>query len=118
MNIKKSYEGLEGAYVYIYSGTYNVIASDDGINSAGDTDEECQPGGNGNQPRGGNGGFRRNLRKRKMAECYSFHINIYGGNIYVNAEADGLDANGNIVISGGNITVFGAKVVLMEIQLI
>ena len=109
MNIKKSYEGLEGAYVYIYSGTYNVIASDDGINSAGDTDEECQPGGNGNQPRGGNGGFRRNLRKRKMAECYSFHINIYGGNIYVNAEADGLDANGNIVISGGNITVFGAK---------
>jgi hypothetical protein len=34
---------------------------------------------------------------------------IYGGEIYINAEADGLDANGNIVISGGDITVFGAK---------
>lgn len=34
---------------------------------------------------------------------------IYGGEIYINAESDGLDANGNIIISGGNITVWGAK---------
>ena len=116
VNIKKSNEGIEGAYVYIYSGIYNVIASDDGINSAGDTDTECSPGGNGNQPgQGGNqpreGGrtFRRNLRNRKLAECYTFHMYIYGGEIYINAGADGLDANGNIIISGGNITVFGAQ---------
>ena len=38
MNILKSYEGLKGAQIYIYSGTYNIIASNDGINSAGDTD--------------------------------------------------------------------------------
>ena len=37
LNVTKSYEGLEGAQVYIYSGTYRVIASDDGINAAGDT---------------------------------------------------------------------------------
>ena len=125
LKVTKSYEGLEGAYIYIYSGTYNIIASDDGINSAGDTDEECeqggngnQPGGNGNQPGGqpggGPGGFRRIENKyprnlRGLAECYSFHMYIYGGEIYVNAEADGLDANGNIVISGGNITVWGAQ---------
>ena len=52
---------------------------------------------------------KRNLRKRKLNDCSTFHINIYGGEIFVNAEADGLDANGNIVISGGNITVWGAK---------
>ena len=123
VNIEKSYEGLEGAYIYIYSGTYNVIASDDGINSAGDTDTECQPGGNGNQPGGqgpgnnpgGPGGrpggrnIIRNLRGRRLAECNSFHMYIYGGEIFINAESDGLDANGNIVISGGNITVWGAK---------
>ena len=118
MNITKSYEGLEGSNVYIYSGTYNIISSDDGINSAGDTDEECQPGGNGNHPGGGGPRPwrslsitkkpRQNLRKR-LAECYTFHIYIYGGEIYVNAESDGLDANGNIVISGGNITVWGAR---------
>ena len=88
MNITKSYEGLEGSNVYIYSGTYNIISSDDGINSAGDTDEECQPGGKRNQPGGGRPRSWRslsmtkkplkNLRKR-LAECYTFHIYIYGG---------------------------------------
>ena len=115
LNIKKSYEGLEGSYVYIYSGTYSIISSDDGINSAGDTDTECGPGGNGNQLPGGPGGFRKtekrygNLRGKRLAECNSFHMYIYGGEIYINAESDGLDANGNIIISGGNITVWGAK---------
>ena len=112
MNILKSLEGIEGSYIYIYSGTYNVIASDDGINSAGDTEEECGFGGN----NGGRDPFwgkrenkKRNLKNRKLAECFSFHMYIYGGEIFVNAEADGLDANGNIEISGGNITVWGAK---------
>ena len=36
-------------------------------------------------------------------------MNIYGGNIYVNAEHDGLDANGNVNIYGGNIEVWGAR---------
>ena len=70
-------------------------------------------------PGGNNGGGRfgpryRNLkgkriRKLQQNQCGTFHIYIYGGDIYVNAEADGLDANGNIVISGGNIEVWGAK---------
>ena len=121
LNVTKSYEGLEGAQVYIYSGTYRVIASDDGINAAGDTTDQCRqsngnmPGGNmGPGQQGGNMGPRRNLRgnnKRKLQQiqCNTFHIYISGGDIYVNAEADGLDANGNIVISGGNIEIWGAK---------
>ena len=110
MNIIKSNEGLEGSQVYIYSGTYNIISSDDGINAAGDTSGNCSSnfGGRNNQPRNLKN-LRRSLKKRKLDDCYSFHINIYGGDIYVNAEADGLDANGNILISGGNITVWGAK---------
>ena len=126
LNITKSYEGLEGAQINIYSGTYRVIASDDGINAAGDTTDQCRQGNNmpgvnmgpGNQQQGGNmgprGNMRRNLRGRtqrklQQIQCNTFHIYIYGGDIYVNAGADGLDANGNIVISGGNIEVWGAK---------
>ena len=119
MNIIKSNEGLEGSQVYLYSGTYNIIASDDGINAAGDTVEECNgPGGNngpngnqpwGNHPRQNPNNLKRNLKNRKLNDCYTFHIYIYGGEIYVNAEADGLDANRNIIISGGNIIVWGAK---------
>ena len=36
-------------------------------------------------------------------------MNIYGGEIYINCESDGLDANGNITISGGNIEIWGMK---------
>jgi len=108
LKVQQSLEGMEGAQVYIYSGTYNIISSDDGINSAGDTDSNCQQqqGPNNNRP-------FRNLRGRKLqmgnSKCSSFHIYIYGGDIYVNAGADGLDANGNVIITGGNIEIWGAK---------
>ena len=118
INITKSYEGIEGAQIYIYSGTYRVIAQDDGINSAGDSTEECRggvtpnnnnfgPGGNNNRP-----GGLRNLRgkvRKLQSQCAIYHMNFYGGNIYVNAEHDGLDANGNVNIYGGNIEIWGAR---------
>ena len=34
-------------------------------------------------------------------------LTINGGDIYVNASGDGLDANGDIYINGGNVTVHG-----------
>ena len=112
ITIKKSYEGLEGAYIYLYSGTYYIISSDDGINTAGNTTENCQP--NQGRPQNNNGMQpRRNLRGRHLQQnmpiCGSFHMYICGGDIYINAGADGLDSNGNIVISGGNIEIWGAK---------
>ena len=125
LKITKSYEGLEGAYIYIYSGKYSVISSDDGINAAGDTDESCSMGG-GNMGQGGRpfrnlqfpggnmggqggpqGGFGGN--DSMNSKCYIFYMNIYGGEIYINCESDGLDANGNITISGGNIEIWGMK---------
>ena len=120
INITKSYEGIEGAQIYIYSGTYRVIAQDDGINSAGDSTEECRggvtPNNNNNNfgPRGNNNrpGGLRNLRgkvRKLQSQCAIYHMNIYGGNIYVNAEHDGLDANGNVNIYGGNIEIWGAR---------
>ncbi|MBO6243549.1 MAG: carbohydrate-binding domain-containing protein, partial [Clostridia bacterium] len=125
LKITKSYEGLEGAYIYIYSGKYSVISSDDGINAAGDTDESCSMGG-GNMGQGGRafrnlqfpggnmggqggpqGGFGGN--DSMNGKCFIFYMNIYGGEIYINCESDGLDANGNITISGGNLEIWGMK---------
>ena len=119
LSITKSNEGLEGSQIYIYSGTYSIIASDDGINSAGDTTSECSstgPGGQGGPGERPRGNMIRNLRSRyfrklqmPQSQCSIFHMYIYGGDIYVNAEADGLDANGNINIYGGNLEIWGAK---------
>lgn len=37
-----------------------------------------------------------------------YSIQIMGGNIWVDAEGDGLDSNGDLTITGGNLVVFGA----------
>ena len=104
IQVKKSLEGLEGAYINLYSGIYNIISSDDGINTAGDV--QCDP----NQ---GSSKTTNNLRGRVLQQtnslCGTYHMNIYGGEIYVNAGADGLDSNGNVVITGGTLEIWGAK---------
>ena len=104
IQVKKSLEGLEGAYINLYSGIYNIISSDDGINTAGDV--QCGP--NQGSPKTTN-----NLRGRVLQQtnslCGTYHMNIYGGEIYVNAGADGLDSNGNVVITGGTLEIWGAK---------
>ena len=75
--ITESYEGIEGGYVEISGGTINLVSSDDGINAASDN--------------------------RRIRE----HIIISGGDVTVDASGDGLDSNGSILISGGNVVVHG-----------
>jgi len=98
ITIKYSYEGLEGSTITIYSGTYNIYSTDDGINVAGGSSSNTSGPKQGNQ-----GGFG----PRRLDDTYSIYI--YSGKIYVNAEGDGLDSNGNIYIYGGTIEVWGMK---------
>jgi len=105
INILNSYEALEGLAIRIYSGKINVTAKDDGINAAGgsgNSDDQHGPRifgpGPGPSPTPGptpGGGGNS-----------SYFISIYGGEINVNCEGDGLDSNGNIFIHGGDINVF------------
>lgn len=95
LSVLTCYEGLEGATVEIYSGTYDVVASDDGINAAGDsTETETMPGWPGG---GGTGGSS------------NYYITVYGGDITVHAGGDGLDSNGNLSLLGGTVVVWGAQ---------
>ena len=108
--IYSSYEGLESGTVNMYSGKYWVVASDDGINAAGGSSNGSDPGqGGGNtfnpggrpgwgggNPGGGGG----------SSASGDYALNIYGGSVYVNALGDGLDSNGTLNMTGGDITVF------------
>ena len=94
INITESYEGLEGLSVDVTGGSITIVASDDGINAAGGTDQS------------GMGGFRGNDRFGSSASSDSY-ICISGGNIFMNASGDGVDSNGSLTISGGNTIVFG-----------
>ncbi|MDR0499925.1 MAG: carbohydrate-binding domain-containing protein [Coriobacteriales bacterium] len=76
LTITKSYEGIEGAQIWILGGEHSVTSSDDGLNAAGSARTD-------------------------------FLLSIQGGNIFVNAEGDGLDSNGTLIQSGGNVVVNG-----------
>lgn len=86
LTISTSYEGLEGARVYLNSGKGAITASDDGVNAATD------------------------LSVNEIA------IYINGGTWTINANGDGLDAGGdsrnnaggNLVVKGGTTIVYGA----------
>ena len=92
ISVKKSYEGLEGKNVSIFGGCVTLKASDDGINAAGGNDGSSLNG------RPGQNSFNTD------ADTF---INISGGEIYVNADGDGVDSNGNVFISGGYTIVEG-----------
>ena len=38
----------------------------------------------------------------------SYYISIFGGEIYVDSDTDGMDSNGNIYIHGGNVNIFSS----------
>jgi len=89
LTIITSNEGIEGKKIIIYSGTINIQAEEDGINAASsgdDCDETIQCSGN--------------------CACY---IDFKGGYLYLTSGEDGLDANGDISITGGKIVVFAAS---------
>ena len=92
--ITKSYEGIESAdgNIYFNSGNFNVVSSDDGINLAAGGD---QMGGPGQGP---------GWNSSSSSECTLF---IGGENMVINANGDGIDANGSVEMSGGELVING-----------
>ncbi len=99
INISTSYEGMEALHVDIQGGEISIVATDDGLNAAGGNDSSGTTGGRDGMFGGGmwNDG----------SSSYEGTIVISGGSIYINASGDGLDANGTIEISGGEIISAG-----------
>ena len=94
INVKQSYEGLEGSAIDISGGDISVVSSDDGINAAGGNDQS------------GFGGGR--MEPDSFADS-AVSITISAGTVHVNAEGDGIDSNGSLTVSGGNIFVEGPQ---------
>ena len=127
LSVLSSYEGLEGTTVNILSGCYDVTTSDDGINAAGGSSSGSDPGGP--MGPGGGGGFGPGgdrwrfsaARPQSVSETVRYannaqllagetpSIHIAGGIVKVNAGGDGLDSNGNLNLTGGNIVVWGQE---------
>ena len=75
-----AYEGIEGTYILISGGDITIASSGDGINAA------------------------------RKSSAFIPTVEITGGSVSVTmgaGDTDGIDSNGNIIISGGTISVNG-----------
>ena len=88
IEVTRSYEGLEAAYMTINQGEISLTSSDDGINIAGGNDAS---------------------NKNDQFAVSDGTLTINGGEVYVSAKGDGLDSNGSILITGGSVFVDGPE---------
>ncbi|WP_373598977.1 carbohydrate-binding domain-containing protein [Paraclostridium bifermentans] len=94
INITKSYEGIESQSITINDGNIHLVASDDGINAGGGNDGSATNG------RPGENNFN------SSSTC---EIAINGGDTVIDSSGDGLDANGDMTITGGTTIVNGPE---------
>lgn len=88
-----SFEGLEGKYINISDGTFNITASDDGINASDpDIDRAVV-----DVPNGGTAD----------PDTSTALLQIDGGLFYITSFSDSIDANGSITINGGSFYING-----------
>ncbi len=87
ITVTKSYEGIEGSVIAIADGTIDVTASDDGLNVGGGVD-----------------GSGMDMESSTSSDMM---LQISGGYVSVDSQGDGLDSNGNFVMTGGTAVVSG-----------
>lgn len=88
IKVTRSYEGLEGNQILVQGGEISIVASDDGMNAYGGSNNR------------GPGGSQKTTTETP-------NLSITGGKVYVNADGDGIDSNGNLTVEGGDIVVDG-----------
>jgi len=109
IDISACYEGLEALHIDVRGGNIQLVASDDGFNAAGGTDQSGTAGGRDGMFGGGPGGMGGRPGGGGFGGSASSNgsIKISGGNIHIQSSGDGIDANGTLEITGGYTVVTG-----------
>lgn len=92
INIPQCYEGIEGLTITISGGDISLVSGDDGLNAAGGADSSSF-----------------GAQKNEFAASDDIFINISGGKLHMEVAGDGLDSNGNLTVSGGEVYISGPE---------
>ena len=92
ISITKSYEGIESAVITINDGNIHITSSDDGINVRGGNDGSSIDGRPG---------------QNEFADTGNNWLYINGGYTVIDAGGDGLDVNGSINMTAGDVIING-----------
>lgn len=136
VTVEQSEEGLEARLINISGGEIDITSSDDGLNATdkrsgtssaeaatsanmpvenmsdkgtADKQPDSEPSKNADGQRqdfqGGRGGFGGGMGDTQS----DANIHISGGVVRINAEGDGVDSNGYLTVSGGELYVAGSS---------
>lgn len=107
ITINTSYEGLEAPVITINGGTFDITATDDGINAAGGELDTSDSSPEDFENESGTGDGPGNWARGGMMSTSSGYLYINGGTIHIDASGDGIDSNTSITQTGGAITIDG-----------
>lgn len=111
LTVAQSYEGLEALHINILGGTNRITSSDDGANATNGTGGGMMGGPGGGRPGGHGGGWwgqgSGDSGNDTTVSAETPVLTFAGGYSVFNAAGDGIDSNGNIVMTGGTVIVYG-----------
>ncbi|HAG68816.1 MAG TPA: hypothetical protein DCL38_02450 [Lachnospiraceae bacterium] len=114
INISDCYEGLEAKNIDISGGSIEIHPQDDGINANGGSNTFMGGGMKGMPGMQGTGDNKASAaaadtKSEESAEEEKSYIRISGGSVLIvnenGRDSDGLDSNGDVLISGGTVRV-------------
>ena len=102
IDVTKSENGIAAAQVFLYSGNGTIISNNDGIKAAYKRFTNTDESDAGYQ-------YANDLYSAFKEKYGDFLMEFDGGSWFVDAAGDGLDSDGEIMMNGGNLTVFGSE---------
>ena len=108
INIAKADEGMEALTININGGKIMVVSSDDGLNASYSDKEEISAKLSG--PTLTDNSSKKTEKKGPPVLSESAartYVNITGGELSINSQADGIDSNGSVYVSGGKVNILG-----------
>lgn len=113
VTVTSSTEAVEAANIRIESGVVDLTASDDGVNASGNADlQELVDGTDTAEDSGATDDAEASDDPAQQGGAGMFadtgeRLEIAGGEVTIDAEGDGIDSNGTLTITGGDIAVYG-----------